>query len=202
MMKRHYKGVFKVCPKFTGARILDIGCGTGDLMQILGKRNEVFGIERDKKCYAACKKKGLHVKNIDIDGKKLPYKEKSFNAVFAVEMIQYIKKTDLFLSEVRRVMKDDGIFIITAPNPYFWYYRICDAAGIDFKNKHFKDDLYMFDKKKLLKMLKPHFYAEKIGGNTLVPLVVRFSDKFYFSTNFPFFQNMLLRNFCVRMKKK
>lgn len=51
------------------------------------------------------------------DAQALPYAEKLFHAIIAFDMIEHLGVPEKFLSEAFRVLRDDGIVILTTPNP-------------------------------------------------------------------------------------
>jgi len=46
----------------------------------------------------------------------LPFKEDFFDLCFTIEVIEHIYDTDFFLQEIHRVLKENGIMILTTPN--------------------------------------------------------------------------------------
>jgi len=45
-----------------------------------------------------------------------PFKDNEFDTIVALELILYIKNIDMFLSECKRILKSDGILILSTPN--------------------------------------------------------------------------------------
>lgn len=60
-------------------------------------------------------KLGLKTKKCDIQ-KGLPFKSDFFDLVIATEILEHVFDTDALLSEIRRVLKKDGILIMNVPN--------------------------------------------------------------------------------------
>lgn len=97
-------------------KILDIACYNGYIGEkIKNNNNVVFGIDASEEAVRISKQKGLIAKVSDIE-KSLPYKNNSFDLVFAGEIIEHIVDTDFFIDEIRRVLKPNGELIITTPN--------------------------------------------------------------------------------------
>jgi methionine biosynthesis protein MetW len=100
--------------------VLDLGCGSGDLLSLLIKEKQVKaqGIEIDDKAIFECVAKGLSVFHDDIDTGLPEYGDKSFDSVILNQSLQQVKKPEEVLRESRRVGKK---VIIGIPN--FAYIR-------------------------------------------------------------------------------
>jgi len=100
--------------------VLDLGCGTGELLSLLIAEKQVrgHGIEIDEQAIYACVAKGLNVFHGDIDSGLTDYKEKSFDFVILNQSLQQIKHIETALSDALRVGRK---VIVGFPN--FAYYR-------------------------------------------------------------------------------
>ena len=85
--------------------VLDLGCGSGDLLSLLVKEKQVKaqGIEIDDKAIFECVEKGLSVFHDDIDTGLPEYGDKSFDFVILNQSLQQVKKPAEVLRESRRV---------------------------------------------------------------------------------------------------
>jgi len=101
-----------------GKKILDLGCGTGIYTKILKKRGaKVYGVDISPEMIEIAKRevKGVEFKvGSAVD---LPYKSGTFDMVLASLVIHYFPSLDKAFSEIRRVLKKDGIFIFSSDNP-------------------------------------------------------------------------------------
>jgi methionine biosynthesis protein MetW len=88
-----------------GARVLDLGCGTGDLMLGLmrAKGAWVQGIELNEQAIYACVQKGLSVCQSDIESGLAEYPDDSFDYVILNQSLQEVRKAFFLLREVLRV---------------------------------------------------------------------------------------------------
>ena len=104
-----------------GKKVLDAACGTGYGSAILSKyAQEVCGIDIsiDAVKYASdnYNKENLNFKVADIEN--LPFEDNYFDVVVSFETIEHVnaEKQKKFLSEIKRVLKEDGILVISTPN--------------------------------------------------------------------------------------
>ena len=106
-----------------GARVLDLGCGSGELLQYLGHSKNVtgYGIEKDHEEITACISKGVNVIEHDLDEGLDRFSKDSFDMVLLTETLQAIKAPHKLLHE----MLDIGIeCIVTFPNFGHWACRL------------------------------------------------------------------------------
>lgn len=94
-------------------KCLDIGCGRNNRFIKEFLNNKGIGID-------VFEYEGLKKKNIVVDMTKLPYKDQSFNTVTLIAAnINHIPKSvrDKELKEIYRVLKEEGVLIVTMGNP-------------------------------------------------------------------------------------
>ena len=103
-----------------GSKILDLGCGDGELLLRLQeeKKAKGFGVEISEEGVSLCMEKGLYCYQADIDEGLSDYKNDSFDVVILSQTIQNTKVPDYVIKEVLRIGRQA---IITFPN--FGYYR-------------------------------------------------------------------------------
>lgn len=120
-------------------RILDIGCGTGLLLEYLKDRDidaELIGVDISMNMLKQCS--GYMV--LMADAEHLPFSNKSFDFVFSFTMLQNLPTKNInFFSEVNRVLKPQSTFVLTTLRKkyneniqfklckYFDIYRIVDC---------------------------------------------------------------------------
>jgi methionine biosynthesis protein MetW len=106
-----------------GAKVLDLGCGDGSLLQKLVRRQGVVGrgIEISEDGVRACIARGLTVLQGDVDEGLKDYPDRSFDYVILNQTLQAVKKPDIVLAEMLRVGKKG---IVGFPNFAFWRMRL------------------------------------------------------------------------------
>ncbi|HEY5461203.1 MAG TPA: methionine biosynthesis protein MetW [Deferrimonas sp.] len=87
------------------ARVLDLGCGDGELIDLLSREKDarVQGIELDEKAIWECVRKGLSVCQGDIETGLAEYPDRCFDYVILNQSLQEIRKAAFLLREALRV---------------------------------------------------------------------------------------------------
>jgi methionine biosynthesis protein MetW len=85
--------------------VLDLGCGSGELLDILGKEKNVTasGIEINDQAVYQCVEKGLSVFHGDIDSGIAEYNDKSFDYVILNQTLQQVIHLETALQDALRV---------------------------------------------------------------------------------------------------
>lgn len=105
------------------ARVLDLGCGNGDLLAHLQTKLGVFGygIELDQDKINDCITKGVNVIEQDLNLGLARFADQSFDTVVMARALQAVKEPDQLLLDMLRVGKE---VIVTFPNFAHWQNRI------------------------------------------------------------------------------
>lgn len=104
----------KIPDKHRKGRILDIGCGSNPYFLLQTSFEEKYGIDYSLKKNSEYK--GIHLIKDGLES-KLPFPNNHFDIVTMLAVFEHIEPTKLptLMSEIRRVLKGDGIFILTTP---------------------------------------------------------------------------------------
>ena len=105
-----------------GARVLDIGCGNGDLLHILAQNKNVDGrgMELSQKGVNACVARGLAVIQGDAEFALRDYPDRAFDYVILSQTLQAMSKPADILEQMLRIGKRA---IVSFPNFAYWRVR-------------------------------------------------------------------------------
>ncbi len=142
--------------------ILDLGCGIGEGTSLLSSvARKVIGTEIDKNRLIKAQNyfKNDNIDYLVADGCDLSFKDKTFDAVVSLEVIEHLKDQDNFLSEIKRVLKEGGTAIVSTPNR-----ELIKIQGSGPNPDHVKELTFREFKKLILKHFKnAEFYGQKRG---------------------------------------
>ncbi len=111
-----------------GAKVLDLGCGDGELLQFLRGSLEIkgYGVEKDDANVLACIKNGSNVIQMDLEDGLSGFEDQSFNTVILSQTLQAMHNTEKIVLEMLRVGQE---IIVTFPNFGYWKNRWQITAG-------------------------------------------------------------------------
>jgi SAM-dependent methyltransferase len=100
-------------------RILDLGCGAGYLLSCLEDwyDTELVGGDVELNHVQFASERLSRSSLVQFDGQRLPFVASSFDLVFSLQVVEHVPDPDALLTEVARVLTDDGAFVVTTPNP-------------------------------------------------------------------------------------
>jgi methionine biosynthesis protein MetW len=125
-----------------GGRLLDCGCGDGEFTARLARRarvSECYGIECVDQRIEEATARGIIVTKADLN-KPLPYEDGFFDIVHANQVIEHLASTDLFLHEVKRVLRPDGYAILSTNNLASWHNVLSLALGMQPMPMHVSNE--------------------------------------------------------------
>jgi len=96
------------------SRLLDVGCGTGGTMQVLGTACKPIGIDMSPQALEYTVQKTGAPAAVS-DATALPFMDESFDFAVALDVIEHIDNDGLVLREIKRVLKPGGKLVITVP---------------------------------------------------------------------------------------
>tara|TARA_Y100000310_G_scaffold338921_1_gene429955 strand:- start:1013 stop:1591 length:579 start_codon:yes stop_codon:yes gene_type:complete len=158
--KRTIKNLNKeITNHISGKNVLDNGCGKGSF---------IYEKHKNKKIYATDLENDMVVMNRGAvefkiaDSINLPYEDNKFDCISFSGVIQYIKDYEKSLSEIKRVLKNNGRLIIASVNKNSFFRKL---KLINPKPKKEAGEYQIFSYQELRKELKNYnFKVEKELG--------------------------------------
>ena len=112
------------------SRILDVGCGAGNMFHHLARYGAVVGLENNPKPIAIAQQRGYDVRPGQAED--MPFADGSFELIAALDVIEHCADDDRVLDECRRVCVPGGLLVITTPaHQWLWSHN-------DEVNHHFR----------------------------------------------------------------
>jgi methionine biosynthesis protein MetW len=111
-----------------GSRVLDLGCGNGELLSYLQqhKRCSGYGIELADAGVLACAQRGVNVIQLNLEDGLALFEDQSFDVVLQLDTLQHLRNTERMLRETARVGR---IGIVSFPNFAHWRNRLHVLGG-------------------------------------------------------------------------
>jgi len=107
-----------------GEKVLDLGCGNGRLLQIFKEIDiDYIGVDSSEKLIEIAKKLYPNAKFQVADALHPPFPTNHFDKIYSVAVLHHIPSSQLrleFLDGVKRVLKPDGLLILTVWDLWRW----------------------------------------------------------------------------------
>ena len=114
--RRRVNTIIQLLEPKTEDKILEVGCGAGNIIEKI-PLGELFGIDLSTYILKKAKKRlGKKAKIIQCSGDKLPFVDHYFDKVYCSEVLEHVPEPRAFLMEMTRVIKKEGMIIISVPN--------------------------------------------------------------------------------------
>lgn len=110
--------------------MLDVGSGVNPFSIRLKEKykTDVHAMDLNDEAVKKLKNEHIHAIKWDIE-KEWPFKDKSFDIVNAMQVIEHVVDPDHIMTEATRVLKNTGLLIITTPNLAAWFNRFLLLVG-------------------------------------------------------------------------
>ena len=124
-----------------GSRVLDLGCGDGQLLAALQAQKGVtgYGIEIDPDNIVSCIKRGVNVIHSDLDAGLSEFDADSFDFVIMTQTIQAMRFPHRLIDEMLRIGRES---IVTFPNMGHWKCRLQFLHGKMPVTRHLPNTWY------------------------------------------------------------
>jgi len=111
-----------------GARVLDLGCGNGELLAFLqqAKGCSGYGVEIADDNVLACARRGVNVLQLNLEEGLALFDDHSFDVVLQLQTLQHLRNTERMLRETARVGR---LGIVSFPNFAHWPNRLSVLRG-------------------------------------------------------------------------
>jgi ubiquinone/menaquinone biosynthesis C-methylase UbiE len=140
MWAEHWHRYHYVLPFVAGKRVLDVACGEGYGSALMSKAaSHVAGVDVAHEAIAHASQTYVARSNLEFveaSCTKLPFPDAAFDVVVSFETIEHITGQVEFLDEIKRVLRADGVLIISSPNKA----EYSDARG--YANEFHVKELY------------------------------------------------------------
>ncbi|GIX27165.1 MAG: hypothetical protein KatS3mg123_1046 [Burkholderiales bacterium] len=119
-------------PHKPGGRLLEIGCGSGKLLEFLKSLGWIVqGVDFDSRAIDRAREKGLEVRWGTLQDQRYP--DNFFDAVVMSHVIEHIHNPEGLLRECHRIVRDRGQITVATPNAQSLGHRVfkSDWRGLE-----------------------------------------------------------------------
>ncbi len=138
-------------------RVLDIGCGAGNMFHHLARYGPVVGVDNNPKPLAVALDRGYDVR--EGEAENLPFEDDSFEVVALLDTVEHCDDDRAILQECYRVCAPGGYMIVTVP-AFMWLWSHNDVLN-DHKRRYTNKDLR-------LALAEPGFETHRITYNNFL----------------------------------
>lgn len=165
LIKEHKQRYFFCAELCKNKTVLDIACGSGYGSYILAQSGakKVYGIDNDGKNVIEAKKEYFDKKITFImsDAHSIPLNSSAIDIIVSLETIEHLEKPKKFLEEAYRLLKPDGLLILSTPNR---------ETSYEDNPFHLKEYTFIELDKLLTKFPDRKFYGQRAVNKYIIKL--------------------------------
>ena len=134
MLKFFLSGVSRKISSKEKLKIFDVGCGKGLLLMLLEREGfKCYGLDISSNVLKNARGKS-NAEFVKGDIYKLPFKDKSFDVIFCMDVMEHLFDPHLAIAEIKRILKDDGFAYFSFPLELHLEHRIRILFGKNIHN--------------------------------------------------------------------
>jgi 2-polyprenyl-3-methyl-5-hydroxy-6-metoxy-1,4-benzoquinol methylase len=128
--RRWYRFAQEMLPEAaTYPHAVELGCGRGEFARLLRDRGfDVTAVDVDSHNITACQALGFRAKQADLN-QPLPFEDDSFDLAVMLEVVEHIPLADRLVIEISRILRCDGLLLLSTPNYAWILYRVQSLLG-------------------------------------------------------------------------
>ena len=173
-----------------GSRVIDLGCGEGELLKYLISHKKVIGngIERNESRAAQCIEKGLSVLQGDINEEVLDYPDNTFDYVILSQTLQQVYEPDTMIRSMLRIGKKG---IVSFPNFSHWRCRLqLLSTGFAPVTRQLPYEWYNTPNIRVITIKDFRKFIQKVGFNILKEVAINTQTENRYGKAIRMFQNL------------
>lgn len=116
----------RIVPSDPTARIADLGCGCGRMLELLHERYSAIGVDASPQALEFCRRRNVSIELGHLPD-QLPLPQQSFDAVLMLDVLEHLDDDLASARAAAALLKPQGYLLVTVP-AYAWLYGPHDAA--------------------------------------------------------------------------
>jgi SAM-dependent methyltransferase len=141
----NYRAVLRALPAARGGSLLDLGMSTGEFTGQIAERlgaTAVQGVDFIAEHVASARERGVDAVEADIE-QGLPFPDGAFDTVTANQVLEHVRRTDVMLAEIHRVLAPGGLACIGTNNLSSWHNVLSLVLGFQPPPMHVSDEVIL-----------------------------------------------------------
>ena len=127
--------LLQILPPRSAGHVLEIGAESLQIAEFVRSSlslnpDSYFVVDVSPVSVSALKQGNFNATELDVSNVRLPLEDGSCSAVIMSEVLEHLIDPDFALNECRRVLRPDGVLVLTTPNLAAWFNRLLLPLGV------------------------------------------------------------------------